>query len=48
MGYDIQGTSMLILASDHDHGMALPIDLAKKYDMDGLVGEMVPLAAVVL
>jgi hypothetical protein len=48
MGYDIQGTSMLVLASDHDHGMALPIDLSKKYDMDGLIGEMVPLASVVL
>lgn len=47
MGYEIEGNSMLVLASDHDHGMVLPIDLSRSYGLDDLVGQIVPLAAVV-
>lgn len=48
MGYEIEGDSMLILASDHEHGMALPIDLTRQYDLKELVEEIVPLASVVI
>lgn len=48
MGYEEQANTMLIIASNHDHGMALPIDLAKEYDRDALVRALVPLAGVVL
>ena len=48
MGYETQGQTMLILASDHEHGVALPIDLSRRYTRDELVEEIVPLAAVVL
>lgn len=46
MGYEAEGDSILILASDHDHGMALPIDLAKGYTRDELEEALVPLAGV--
>ena len=46
IGYDIEGYNMLILASDHDHAMALPIDLSRKYDIDTLIHALVPLASV--
>lgn len=46
MGYEIEGNLILILASDHEHGMVLPVDLAKRYDRDQLVGELLPLAGV--
>jgi len=49
MGYEVQGTSMLVLASDHDHGVVLPIDLSRMdYDLDALIEQIVPLAAIVL
>src|SRR5690606_23630354 len=49
MGYETQGESMLILASDHEHGVALPIDLTRQDDtIDTLIERLTPLAAVVL
>ncbi len=48
MGYEPQGDTMLILASDHSHGVALPIDLARAYDQEQLIGDIVPLASVML
>ena len=48
MGFETEGESMLILASDHEHGMALPIDLGKQYTMDELVAHLVPLASVIV
>ena len=49
MGYEPQGKTMLVLASDHDHGVALSIDLAcADYDQEKLIEQIVPLAAVVL
>lgn len=47
MGYELMTRTLMILASNHEHGMVLPIDLAKRYDMDKLVESLVPLAAVV-
>ncbi len=46
MGYEVEGQTMLILASDHGHGVGLPIDLARQYDRDALIEQIVPLAAV--
>lgn len=48
MGYDIAGETMLVLSSDHDHGVALPIDLARSYTRDELVDQIIPLNSVVL
>lgn len=46
MGYEEQGENMLILASDHEHGAALPVDLSKRYTRDKLTEQIIPLAAV--
>lgn len=48
MGYEMQEETMLILASDHSHGVALPIDLARTYDQEQLIGAIIPLASVTL
>lgn len=48
MGYEPQGENMLILASDHNHGVALPLDLSRAYDQEQLIGDIVPLASVML
>ncbi len=48
MGYNLLTPTMLVLASNHEHGMALPIDLRKRYTMDDLVTDLMPLAGVVL
>jgi hypothetical protein len=37
MGYATNGEKHLILASDHNQGVFLPIDLDKPYDMSGLI-----------
>lgn len=47
-GYEVANDLLLILASDHEHGVCLPIDLSKEYTMELLIGEIVPLAAIVL
>ncbi|WP_348235230.1 hypothetical protein, partial [Salmonella enterica] len=36
-GYAANGTQHLIIASDHNQGVFLPIELTEQYDMDGLV-----------
>jgi hypothetical protein len=45
-GYEVEGDNMLVLGCDHDHGMALPIDLDREYDVPQLVELLVPLASV--
>jgi Icc-related predicted phosphoesterase len=40
------GGNLVILASDHNHGCLLPIDLAKSYTIDELVEAIVPLASI--
>jgi hypothetical protein len=37
MGHATNGDKHLILASDHNQGVFLPIDLSQKYDLDALV-----------
>jgi hypothetical protein len=40
MGHTTNGDKHLIIASDHNQGVFLPIDLSKKYDLPGLVGRL--------
>jgi len=48
MGHEPLEDTMLILASDHAHGVALPIDLTRTYDQEQLIESIVPLASVTL
>lgn len=38
--------NMLILASEHTHGMLLPVDLDRRYTLDELTERLVPLASI--
>ena len=46
MGFEPSGQTMLILNSDHAHGVALPVDLSRPYTRDELCEEIVPLNSV--
>lgn len=46
MGYQVENDRMLVLASNHEHGVGLPIDTWRRYSMQELVEAIVPLAAV--
>ena len=46
MGYGINGDTHLILASDHNQGVFLPIDLGAEYDMTGLVRRITKFVAL--
>ncbi len=48
VGFYVEGDNMTVLASDHDHGVILPLDLTQAYDQAELVNQIVPLASVVL
>lgn len=51
MGYDPQTSNSLVLASDHEHGVALPLDLSVAYDensQEQLIEQIRPLASVVV
>jgi hypothetical protein len=39
-GYLINGPRHLIIASDHNQGVFLPLDLSAEYDMPGLVSRL--------
>jgi hypothetical protein len=45
-GYCVNGPRHLILSSEHNQGVFLPLDLADEYDMDGLVARLKRFAAV--
>ena len=45
-GWKEGGDNLLIIASDHDHGCLLPIDLAKSYTVQTLIDSIVPLASI--
>ena len=45
-GWSRTGGNLLIIASDHNHGCLLPIDLAKSYTIDELIEAIVPLASI--
>ncbi len=46
MGWEAVAQNTLILASDHGHGQALPIDPEQRYTRDELIQALVPLASV--
>jgi len=45
-GYEVRFERLIILASDHDHGVFLPIDCRKKYTIEELVQRIRPFAGV--
>jgi hypothetical protein len=48
MGFEPIEDTMLVLASDHNHGVAIPIDLSRKYDQEQLIEAIIPLASVTI
>jgi len=45
-GWNRMASNLLILASDHNHGTLLPIDLAEAYTVDKLVDSIIPLTSI--
>jgi len=45
-GFGRMADNLLIIASDHNHGTLLLIDLDKEYNIDQLVNALIPLAAI--
>jgi hypothetical protein len=46
MGHGVNGQHHLIIASDHNQGVFLPLDLSKTYDMAGLVSSLTKFVAI--
>jgi len=47
VGYEVLHDRVIILSSDHNHGVFMPIDCRKEYDIDKLVSLIRPFAGVV-
>jgi len=45
-GFSQAGKNLLIIASDHNHGCILPIDLAKFYTVQQLIDSIVPITSI--
>ncbi len=45
-GYLRAANNLIILASDHNHGCLLPINLSRFYTVEGLVQSIVPIASI--
>jgi len=45
-GFTQVSNNTIIIASDHNHGVLLPIDLAKSYTVKELINALVPLASI--
>jgi predicted phosphodiesterase len=45
-GWSRAGENLIIIASDHNHGCLLPINLAKSYTVQMLIDSIVPLASI--
>ena len=45
-GWAQSGRNLIIIASDHNHGCLLPVDLTKNYTVSELIDSIVPLASV--
>ncbi|MBN1804974.1 MAG: metallophosphoesterase [Sedimentisphaerales bacterium] len=45
-GWKQAGDNLIIIASNHNHGCLLPIDLAKSYTIEKLIDSIVPLASI--
>jgi hypothetical protein len=46
-GYEVRFDRMIILASDHNHGVFLPVDCRKHYTIEDLVQRIRPFAGVI-
>ena len=42
-GHEVEADAVIILASDHSHGVGMPLDLTREYDLQGLLDAVVPL-----
>jgi len=45
-GWNRAGENLIIIASNHNHGCLIPIDLAQSYTVEQLIESIVPLASV--
>jgi len=45
-GWAKAGKNLIILASDHNHGCIMPVDMARSYSIDELADCIVPLASI--
>jgi hypothetical protein len=45
-GWKQAGDNLIIIASNHNHGCLLGIDLAKRYTIENLIDLIVPLASI--
>jgi hypothetical protein len=45
-GWSKAGRNLIIIASDHNHGCLLPVDLTKNYTIDELINSMVALTSI--
>jgi len=45
-GWAQKGDNLLIISSEHNHGCILPIDLQKKYSIEQLIDQFIPLATL--
>jgi hypothetical protein len=45
-GWERIGKNLIIIASDHNHGCLLPIDLSISYTIEQLIDAIVPLASI--
>jgi len=45
-GWKQAGKNLIIIASDHNHGCLLPIDLSMSYTIEQLIDSIVPLASI--
>jgi hypothetical protein len=48
MGHETEGETMLVLASNHEHGVLLPLDLSRGYTRSELIDALVPLSSIEL
>lgn len=46
MGYSVQHDRLIILSTDNDHGVFLPVDCSRKYDLETLVNRIMYCAGV--
>ena len=45
-GWNRAGENLIIIASDHNHGCLLPVNLANSYTIEQLIDSIVPLASI--
>lgn len=46
MGWEDVAHNILIITSEHGHGVCVPIDLAEKYDRDALIDHVLPINGI--